>query len=44
MILFPIAYREPDALKKFSTDHKQAIEEFVAVQFLFDRQWKAIRV
>jgi len=27
-----------------SEEHKQAIEEFIAVQFLFDRQWKAIRV
>jgi len=41
---FNASFREPEALKKFSLDHKQAIEEFIAVQFLFDRQWKAIRV
>ena len=36
--------RNAEALKAFAAEHKQAIEEFVAVQFLFDRQWKAIRV
>jgi len=25
-------------------EHHQAIEEFVATQFLFDKQWMALRV
>lgn len=39
----PLRFRKQDALKKFALEHKDAIEEFVAIQFFFDRQWKAIR-
>lgn len=36
-------HRKADALKAFAKEHKNAIEEFIATQFLFDRQWKAIK-
>ncbi|GAX75691.1 hypothetical protein CEUSTIGMA_g3134.t1 [Chlamydomonas eustigma] len=38
-----LRFRDPEALKTFQEEHKQAIEEFIAIQFFFDRQWKAIR-
>eukprot|EP00195_Chlamydomonas_chlamydogama_P015568 CAMPEP_0202902880 /NCGR_PEP_ID=MMETSP1392-20130828/18588_1 /ASSEMBLY_ACC=CAM_ASM_000868 /TAXON_ID=225041 /ORGANISM="Chlamydomonas chlamydogama, Strain SAG 11-48b" /LENGTH=555 /DNA_ID=CAMNT_0049589739 /DNA_START=130 /DNA_END=1794 /DNA_ORIENTATION=- len=39
----PLRFRKSDALKKFKEEHKSAIEEYIALQFLFDRQWKAVR-
>lgn len=40
----PLRFREPDALHAARTQHSDAIEEYIAVQFLFDRQWRALKV
>ena len=40
----PIRHRDPAAVAKATEDHKQNIERFIALQFLFDRQWKAVKV
>jgi hypothetical protein len=40
----PLKLREPAALAAARAEHAAEIEEFVAVQFLFDRQWKAVKV
>lgn len=34
--------RDPAALEKARTEHKEYIETFVAQQFLFQRQWQAV--
>lgn len=39
----PIRHRDPAAVAKATEDHKQNIERFIALQFLFDRQWKAVK-
>jgi len=39
-----LRYRKPSALKEAQKKHKAHIDEFVAIQFLFDRQWKAVKV
>ena len=36
--------REPQAVQKATETHKDDIERFIALQFLFDRQWKAVKV
>eukprot|EP00882_Tetradesmus_deserticola_P006821 GHRQ01007183.1.p1 GENE.GHRQ01007183.1~~GHRQ01007183.1.p1 ORF type:complete len:567 (+),score=225.75 GHRQ01007183.1:276-1976(+) len=36
--------RKDSALQEAHTQFKQHIDEFVAVQFLFDRQWRAVKV
>ena len=40
----PIRKREPAALAAATQLHKDDIERFIALQFLFDRQWKAVKV
>lgn len=39
----PIRKREPAALAAATQLHKDDIERFIALQFLFDRQWKAVK-
>jgi 4-alpha-glucanotransferase len=39
-----LRFRKPAALKEAHKQHAQQIDEFVAVQFLFDRQWRAVKV
>ena len=36
-------FREADALKDLAETFKEEIDTFVAGQFLFDRQWKAVK-
>lgn len=36
--------REPQAVQRATERHKDDIERFIALQFLFDRQWKAVKV
>ena len=36
--------REPQAVQKATETHKDDIDRFIALQFLFDRQWKAVKV
>jgi hypothetical protein len=38
-----LRFREPGALAAAHEAHKDAVDEFVAVQFLFDRQWRALK-
>lgn len=40
----PLKLRDAGALKKARKEHAAEIDEFVAVQFLFDRQWRAVKV
>lgn len=40
----PIRKRDPEALADATTQHKTDIERFIALQYLFDRQWKAVKV
>jgi 4-alpha-glucanotransferase len=40
----PLRFRKASALKEAHKQHKQQVDEFVAVQFLFDRQWRAVKV
>jgi 4-alpha-glucanotransferase len=40
----PLKLRDPRALEEARKLHAAEIEEFVAVQFLFDRQWLAVKV
>lgn len=35
--------RKPAALAEFQKEHKDAIDTYVAIQFFFDRQWKALK-
>ncbi|KAL3141911.1 4-alpha-glucanotransferase dpe1, chloroplastic/amyloplastic [Trebouxia sp. C0010 RCD-2024] len=39
----PIRKREPAALADATGRHKTDIERFIALQYLFDRQWKAVK-
>jgi 4-alpha-glucanotransferase len=39
-----LRFRKASALKEAHKQHAQQIDEFVAVQFLFDRQWRAVKV
>jgi hypothetical protein len=40
----PLRFRQPAALAEVQKKYKQQIDEFVAIQFLFDRQWQAVKV
>lgn len=40
----PLRIRKAGALKDAQKQYKQHIDEFVAIQFMFDRQWRAIKV
>lgn len=35
----PLALRDPDAVAAFAQEHREAVETWVALCFLFDRQW-----
>jgi 4-alpha-glucanotransferase len=39
----PLRFRREDALAAERQRHRRAIDEFAAVQFLFDRQWAALK-
>lgn len=39
-----IRMRHPAAVAQAITTHKTDIDRFIALQFLFDRQWKAVKV
>lgn len=39
----PIRFREEDAMKEAKEKYKDQINEFIALQYLFDKQWKAIK-
>eukprot|EP00775_Hariotina_reticulata_P005043 gene5043-5285_t len=36
-------FRKPAAIKDAQKKFKQQIDEFIAIQFLFDRQWRAVK-
>jgi hypothetical protein len=36
--------RDPTALAEMSKKHALEIEVFITLQFLFDKQWKAVKV
>eukprot|EP00803_Ostreobium_quekettii_P002311 evm.model.scf_1815.2 EVM.evm.TU.scf_1815.2 scf_1815:28796-31892(+) len=38
-----IRFRRPGALRDARKKYAEAIDEFVAIQFLFDKQWKAVK-
>lgn len=40
----PLRFRKASALKEAHKQYQQQVDEFVAVQFLFDRQWRAVKV
>lgn len=40
----PLRFRKAAAIKDAQKKFKQQIDEFVAIQFLFDRQWRAVKV
>ena len=40
----PLRYRHDAALSEARSKYSDAIDEFVALQFLFDRQWQALKV
>lgn len=40
----PLRFRKPSAIQEAQKQFKQQIDEFVAIQFLFDRQWRAVKV
>ena len=40
----PIRKREPAAMAEAVAKHKDDIERFIALQYLFDRQWTAVKV
>eukprot|EP00798_Chlamydomonas_sp_ICE-L_P008636 gene8637-34084_t len=39
-----LRFRKPEALLAFAEEHKEKIDEWIALQFLFDRQWLALRI
>lgn len=39
-----LRFRKPKALQEVNNKFQQQISEFKAIQFLFDRQWKAVKV
>ncbi|MEW5303517.1 MAG: hypothetical protein WDW36_006201 [Sanguina aurantia] len=39
----PLRLRDPAALREFAQANKDSIDEFVATQYLFDKQWKAVK-
>lgn len=40
----PIRKRDPAAVAEATKRHEENINRFIAQQFLFDRQWKAVKV
>lgn len=40
----PLRFRKASALKDAHKKFKQQVDEFIAIQFLFDRQWRAVKV
>ena len=40
----PLRFRHEGALSEARAEYADAIDEFVALQFLFDRQWQALKV
>eukprot|EP00878_Enallax_costatus_P035450 GHUV01039533.1.p1 GENE.GHUV01039533.1~~GHUV01039533.1.p1 ORF type:complete len:339 (-),score=85.95 GHUV01039533.1:134-1150(-) len=40
----PLRFRKANAIKDAQKQFKQHIDEFVAIQFMFDRQWRAVKV
>ena len=36
-------FREKTAMAEAKARHKDAMERFIALQFLFDKQWKAVK-
>lgn len=38
-----IRFRTPEAIQQSREQHKHAIDVFIAIQFLFDRQWAAVK-
>jgi 4-alpha-glucanotransferase len=40
----PLRFRQEAAMKEARALHAAAIDEFIAIQFLFDLQWKALKV
>jgi 4-alpha-glucanotransferase len=40
----PLRFRKGSAIKDAHKTFKTQVDEFVAVQFLFDRQWRALKV
>ncbi len=40
----PLRQRDPEALQGVREQYDQRIERFIAKQFLFDRQWKVVKV
>lgn len=40
----PLRLRDPQALKEFAAENRSSIDEFIATQYLFDKQWKAVKV
>lgn len=39
----PIRFRTPEAMQQARDQHRYLIDEFVAIQFLFNRQWAAVK-
>jgi len=39
----PYVHRDPDTLAAFGAEHRDEIERVKVTQFLFDRQWRALR-
>ncbi|PNH04623.1 4-alpha-glucanotransferase DPE1, chloroplastic/amyloplastic [Tetrabaena socialis] len=39
----PLRLRQPAALKEFREVHKEAIDEYIVIQYFFEKQWLAIR-
>lgn len=39
----PIRFHEKEAIQNAKNQHKQAIDEFIAIQLLFHRQWIALK-
>lgn len=38
-----LRYRKPEAIKEFQDKHGPLLEEFIATQFIFERQWVALK-
>lgn len=39
----PVRQRDPATLARLRTEHKDKIDQFIALQFLFDRQWVKLK-
>ena len=40
---FTCRFREKAAMASAKEKHRDAMERFIALQFLFDKQWKAVK-